>query len=468
MLNIFKLKKSNIKNDITIKKNGEYVKTTNYYPPYSREWYNSVYTFNKNTIKILPNADVYVSKIIKAYFNLFSNKLEKKARVYNTLAKNRIAKVNRIFVGKPEFKHTNDKVIITLYIYNAELISYVNKLKKLRGLNFFNMFETRVTKTKIKHNKPKLHIIKDIYIKFFKQINILNTKYLNKINYSFFNIDKFIALNLIKKMVVKLKLYLHVKKIMHLNRSKFNSIHILFLRNSLRKIYGKNVEFNIVNLKRYHLNSSILTQIIAIKLKREKSKLALLIKNVLNKLNLPYKEKLEIPWNTFNDVNKQNLIVRNQLNNNYVKKIPNVELYVNSLGSHQFILNKVFIKKVRDDKLNNYLKSLYPKQYLINLSNEKEIYIKSRNLENTVLDNIKNKVISGIRIKSSGRLTKRITGRAVSIMKQTGTIKNVYSSYRGVSSVLLRGNLRHNVDFTKSDYVGNTGSFGLKGWIGSM
>jgi hypothetical protein len=36
----------------------------------------------------------------------------------------------KIFVGKGELKHTNSKVIITLYLYNTEKMYLIRKLKK--------------------------------------------------------------------------------------------------------------------------------------------------------------------------------------------------------------------------------------------------------------------------------------------------------------------------------------------------
>lgn len=481
MLNIYKLKQSNIKNDTTIKNQGISVKDTKYNPAFSREWYNSVYTFNKNTVKSLPSDDVYVSKLIKMHFNLFSKKLEGKTNIYSIRLRSRRKKVNRVFIAKPEFKHTNDKVIITLYIYNQELLNYEKKLSDLIGLEYLSIFNAKATKNNV-NSKDKLHIIKNLYTRFIKEIKHLNTKYLNKENYSLFNVEKFSLLEFVKDLLIKLRLYLQLKKIIHLNKSKFNSIHIFFLRNLLKKVYGKNVEFNIVNLKNYRLNTSIFTQILAIKIKNKRSTPSNNINEIVSRVRLPYGKLITIPYNISNNSKKQNLIIRNTINNNYIKKIPYLELpedykvervtRTNSLNDGlnlpKYTLNKVFIKKLKGDKLNSYLKYIYPKQYLIRSSATEELHIKSRNLENTVLDNIKNKAIGGIRIESAGRLARRISGRAVSFAMQKGTTRNVYSSYKGISSVLLRGNLNNNVDYIKSDYTAKLGSFGIKGWISSI
>ena len=80
MLNIFKLnlkdkKQSSIKID-----RGNLVSKTRHYPPDVREWFNSVYAFNKNTTKLLPVADTVIIKLIRSYFKLYSAKLDKETK----------------------------------------------------------------------------------------------------------------------------------------------------------------------------------------------------------------------------------------------------------------------------------------------------------------------------------------------------------------------------------------------------
>ena len=55
----------------------------------------------------------------------------------------------------------------------------------------------------------------------------------------------------------------------------------------LEKLYTKKVEFNIVNLKKVHLNSDIFTQAIVLKLKNKNNNLIRVLKSSLNKVNLP-------------------------------------------------------------------------------------------------------------------------------------------------------------------------------------
>ena len=52
--------------------------------------------------------------------------------------KKRILSSYRIFLSNGEFKHTNDKVIITLYLYNRQKYNYLYKLKyKVKEYFFF-------------------------------------------------------------------------------------------------------------------------------------------------------------------------------------------------------------------------------------------------------------------------------------------------------------------------------------------
>lgn len=84
------------------------------------------------------------------------------------------------------------------------------------------------------------------------------------------------------------------------------------------------------------------------------------------------------------------------------------------------------------------------------------------------MDSIKNKSITGIRIEAAGRLTRRNTAeRSIFKLRYKGNLKNMDSSYKGFSSVLLRGHAKSNVQYTKLKSKRRIGSFGLKGWVSS-
>src|SRR5215470_16349941 len=76
-------------------------------PSSVKEWYNSIYNLEKNKyVKTLFMKDTLIYRVFDVYFNL--SKLKK----FNGLS------MGKIFVGKPEVKHFNNKLHITLYIFN--------------------------------------------------------------------------------------------------------------------------------------------------------------------------------------------------------------------------------------------------------------------------------------------------------------------------------------------------------------
>jgi hypothetical protein len=102
-------------------------------------------------------ADKNLIKLIKSYFNFyFSKKILTNKRMTNRFK--RLA-VNKIFISKAELKHTNSKVVITLYVYNEEKRILVRKIKRLETILF--PFLTTSTNNKYLSIEEKLNIIKN-------------------------------------------------------------------------------------------------------------------------------------------------------------------------------------------------------------------------------------------------------------------------------------------------------------------
>ena len=124
MLNIFKLKlNKNTFEQISKNTDLNRINDINYFSPATKEWNNSIYAFNKNTLNLLPIANKLLLRLIKRYFNLYNRKLELKIKYDSLFFKNQI-KINKsrisshkIYVSNGEFKHTNDKININIYIY---------------------------------------------------------------------------------------------------------------------------------------------------------------------------------------------------------------------------------------------------------------------------------------------------------------------------------------------------------------
>jgi len=94
---------------------------------------------------------------------MYNNKLELKVRRQRIRIKSRRLSSHKIFVSKGEFKHTNDRVMINIYIYNRQKYNYFYKLKKiyeklLRKNLLFKRISRAIKKSyflmnKIKNNK---------------------------------------------------------------------------------------------------------------------------------------------------------------------------------------------------------------------------------------------------------------------------------------------------------------------------
>ena len=129
MLNIIKSKL----NIISKKNKTNNENLTFYYKifiPAIRNWKSSIYIYNKNALKLIPLANKYVIKLIKSYFDSYNLKLEKKLRKERLRRRYRKLSIDKIFMSSGEFKHTFDKVAITLYIYNRQKYNYLYKLNK--------------------------------------------------------------------------------------------------------------------------------------------------------------------------------------------------------------------------------------------------------------------------------------------------------------------------------------------------
>lgn len=210
-----------------------------HYPPANKEWSNSIYSYNKNYIKTLPIVDNIVNKLIKSYFNLsplFNKKKSKRVQVrFKRLS------LNRILVSKAEMKHTNNKVIITVYLYNRNKKFFYNKLKNLYKIFLFKNIPSLSSKSK--------HTNKNV---FTKNINIF-TKHINKaktvITYKRINNNNLKNSTYITNKSNNLEKY-NTNITINKNLSKFNTKRF----KSSNLLYTKKIKTN------FSLNFSNLTQ----------------------------------------------------------------------------------------------------------------------------------------------------------------------------------------------------------------
>jgi hypothetical protein len=235
-----------------------------------------------------------------------------------------------------------------------------------------------------------------------------------------------------------------LRYLLKFNSVKFEKPFIRKLINLVENLYNKKVEFNIVNLNKVHLNSDILTQAIVLKLKNKKNKFYKIFKSSLNKVKI-------------SDVSKLNQKIDASNNKNYfINNIRNI--YINDM------FNNKIIKK---DSLNELLLNYFP------LANKLEIedlfgVKQDISLIDYVFRYLKHFRLGGVRLEARGRISRRFTAsRSVFKLNWKGGLKNVDSSVKGLSTVMLRGYAKSNVEYTmlKSKY--RTGAFGVKGWVSS-
>ena len=71
-------------------------------------------------------------------------------------------------------------------------------------------------------------------------------------------------------------------------------------------------------------------------------------------------------------------------------------------------------------------------------------------MQRYIINDLKYKNVTGFRLEAKGRLSRRYTAsRSVRKLRYNGNLLNFESSYKGLSSVILKGNLKSNIQYTK-------------------
>ena len=391
-----------------------------HFPSSTRYWDSSIFMYNNNTLSLIPNISKLAIRFIRNYFYLYNKNIERKIRRKKIYNRRRKLSINRIFLSKGEFKHTNNKVIITLYIYNKQKNNYLLKLKK----RYINKFLINILSFKKNNIISKKNILSNklILLKKLKKITISGTlalidanifkprvarilkdlhqkKKINKFKVVSKYVNKFYK-KFIKKSLRRLFIYTYYRRLIYVNNSRFNYTYLQYIKNKLQVLFNKNIEFNFINLKYFYLNSNILSESILLKIRKNRRRL--------------------------------------------MRHLSNLE-------------KKIIIRKKRV-----ILGEIIKKENL----NTKKYFYNNRLLYKNIIKNLKYKHIAGFRLEANGRLNKRYTAsRSINKVKYKGNLLNIDSSYKGLSSVLLRNKLSSNLQYTKLNSKTRIGSFGLKGWV---
>jgi len=212
----------------------------------------------------------------------------------------------------------------------------------------------------MKFFEKKIKLIQNIYknltIKIKNEKNIL-IKSLNLNKTILKNYEKNIFKNFVKIYLKKEILGLYYKQIMFFNKYKFKYTYIIPLKILIEKIYNKKIEFNLVSLKYFYLNSDIFSQIITSKIRNRKNKVLRVLKSSIRKVKTPI------------------------LNARVIK--PEI---VKFTSTQNVLINNLATLDNSNDKLDNVLDNYFAKNK------------KSNNLdiEENILDSIKHKNVSGV------------------------------------------------------------------------
>lgn len=192
----------------------------------------------------------------------------------------------KIWTSLPEIKHTNDKLIITIYIYNRQY-SYIEDKLNLKMKTYIKKFLI------FKKYNSRNDLIHSMY----------KVLYENKVlfGYYFTVFTKELLRNNIN--------YLKQKQIMLFNKLKFNT-YISGIKHIFSKIYRKNIEFNLVSLSNYYLNSNILSQIITTKVRKKKNKALNVLKTSIRNIKTPILNDTTVKRELVKIKEMQNLVVR--------------------------------------------------------------------------------------------------------------------------------------------------------------
>jgi hypothetical protein len=396
-LNIFNKYLNN--KSLSFEKKNYFVGKSPYSPSVSQEWKSSIYSFNLNNIKNLPIYNLNINSLLKNYFNLYFNT----KFMFNKLKfrKSKYLSLNKIYVSKAEIKHTSNKAIITVYVYNREKIALLKKMKSIKK-SFFS---------KIKLLKCFLHE---------EKLSILISS-LKKDQDSFLHQD-----------LILLRKY---KLLLNLNKSKFEEKLLFKLNNLIIKLFNKKVEFNIVSMKSILLNSEFFTKLFIEQIKDKKANIVRMMNVILNKVILP----------TTNRVVEKSAVIKS------------VDLNLLENKFETFNLSSV----LKNYNLSDLLNSLY--YSIISKKNLNKNYAK---IYEIIFNSINYKNIGGVRLEVKGRLTKRNRAdRSLFKVKWKGGLKNIDSSYKGLSSVNIRGYAKSNLEYSIFTSKRSVGAFAVKGWV---
>jgi hypothetical protein len=156
-----------------------------------------------------------------------------------------------------------------------------------------------LTTKKTKLLKEKRLILENLNKDLVKIVNIIsiceNNSVINKYYETMYK--DFLYKTHLEKEINTIAYY---KLLLNLNKSKFENKFLSKLKPLIAKLYNKEVEFNIVNLKTLYLNSDIFTEAISLKLKNRNNRLLQVLRSSLSMVKLPKVNRIREQYNKIN------------------------------------------------------------------------------------------------------------------------------------------------------------------------
>lgn len=260
-------------------------------------------------VKSLISTNYIVNKLFWSYFNMLEDKLKL------SLKRRRPNKIrysaDKIYVSRAELKHTNTKVTILLYIYNKQKVSISSAIEKILVFKRIKEYLTEegvVVTSTYKNRLTQILKKRFFYFKkwrnvFFKvDANVNNIVNLKRRYLKLFNISPQMSVS--RKKLFKLQqISLHYIKLLNFNTLKFNNLLLYFrqlgIKSIMEKLYNKNIEIKVIDLKSIHLNSDVFSSAVSLKLRDRKNNVVkILRKSILQMVKIPYLHTLI----TFDDI----------------------------------------------------------------------------------------------------------------------------------------------------------------------
>ena len=422
---------------------------TIFYPYPTKEWFNSVYSYNKSYIKSLIINDKVVNKLIYTYCNTLQDKIK---ILFKRRRDNKIRySADKVYVNNIEVRHYNNKIVLNLLIFNKSkllieesirnfitliITEQNNNRKEMKYIaeNELNLGKPIISNSKRKDSIEKIsmsntmwinekenlsknkasssdienrvfHTLKNDFfildkwnISIVKNITNVIEHFMNLITYKYVNLIKtYDHLTELAKKNFKTKSdILNYSKSINFNKSRFNNMNLNWgnygIISLLEKLYKKKTVMDVIELKGIHLSSGAFVSALALKLRNRKNSIVTILRKAILKM----------------------------------VKIPDL---------HTLITFDDNIEQVNKD---NIVKTL------------------------------KTQVVSGVRFEGAGRLTRRLTAeRSVSKNRHAGPLKNVRSSFNTESSTMLRGYMKSNLEYNVINSKTKNGTFGLHCWVSS-